>query len=188
MKILWNFLVRENLELINWVPLYFCSLFIYASGMYSFGKGIIKKIGFLWITYGQIIGGIVFILFPASSIGIQPLFHVLTIHSLIYHVLTAYTGIILIIKYLGEFKFKDIILYSITTLLAELFVFIFNLIFNTNLMFINEPGVIEPLKIVVKIFGPLYPLINGLFQGVGTFILSYWIILLFRKIFHKDLR
>ena len=74
LKIIWNFVVRENLELINWIPLYFCSLFIYASGMYSFGKGIVKEIGYLWITYGQIIGGIVFIFFPASSVGLAQKF------------------------------------------------------------------------------------------------------------------
>lgn len=187
LKIIWNFLVRENLELINWVPLYFCSLFIYASGMYSLGKGIIKKIGFLWITCGQIIGGVVFILFPASSVGIQPLFHVLTLHSWIYHILTAYVGIILIIKNINIFKFKDILLYGSTTLIMELFVFIFNVIFKTNLMFINEPGVIGPLQYVVDIFGYFYPLIIGLFQGLGTFILSYWIILIIRKINNKDL-
>lgn len=187
LKIIWNFVVRENLELINWIPLYFCSLFIYASGMYSFGKGIVKEIGYLWITYGQIIGGIVFIFFPASSVGIQPLCHVLTLHSWIYHLLTTYTGIILIIKNLNTFKFSDIKLYSITILGAELFVYLFNLVFKTNLMFINEPGVIAPLQYVVDVFKDFYPLIIGLFQGLGTFILSYWIILLIRKIYNKDL-
>lgn len=187
LKIIWNFCVRTNLELINWVPLYFCSLFIYASGMYSYGKGMIKKIGLFLITYGQIIGGLVFLVFPASSVGIQPLCHILTIHSLVYHVLTGYAGIILIIKNLEVFKFGDIKIYGPTILGIELFVYLFNIIFDTNMMFINGPGVIEPLNYVLNIFGSFYPLIIGLFQGLGSFILSYWIIKIIRKFKNKDL-
>lgn len=187
LKIIWNFCVRTNLELINWVPLYFCSIFIYASGMYSYGKGMIKKIGLFLISYGQIIGGLVFLLFPASSVGIQPLCHILTIHSWVYHVLTGYVGIILIIKNLEIFKFSDIKIYGPTILGIELFVYLFNIIFDTNMMFINEPGVIEPLNYILNIFGCFYPLIIGLFQGLGSFILSYWIIKIIRKIKNKDL-
>lgn len=182
LKIIWNFVYRTNIELNNWVPLYFCSLFIYASGMYSYGKGIIKKIGFLWMTYGQIIGGLVFILFPSSSVGIQPLFHVLTFHSWIYHVLTAYVGIILIFKNLDSFKSHDIKLYTITILSVELFVYIFNVIFDSNLMFINSPGVVEPLKYVQNIFGAFYPLIIGISQCIGSFLISFGIIKFFKKI------
>lgn len=188
LKIIWNFCVRTNLELINWVPLYFCSIFIYASGMYSYGKGLIRKIGLYLIVYGQIIGGIVFLLYPASSVGIQPLVHILTMHSWVYHVLTGYVGIVLIIHYFNEYKFSDIKIYGITILGIELFVYLFNIIFDTNLMFINEPGVIEPLNYVLDIFGAFYPLVIGLFQGIGTFILSYGIIKIVRKIKNKDLR
>ena len=188
LKIIWNFCVRTNLELINWVPLYFCSIFIYASGMYSYGKGLIRKIGLYLIVYGQIIGGIVFLLYPASSVGIQPLVHILTMHSWVYHVLTGYVGIVLIIHYFNEYKFSDIKIYGITILGIELFVYLFNIVFDTNLMFINEPGVIEPLNYVLDIFGVFYPLVIGLFQGIGTFILSYGIIKIVRKIKNKDLR
>lgn len=189
LKIIWNFLVRDNIVLNNWVPLYFCSLFIYASGMYAFGKGIIKKIGLLWIVYGQLIGGIVFVFYPSSSIGIQPFFHVLTFHSLIYHVITAYVGIILIYKNINYLTFKDIKLYAITILSVELFVYLFNIIFDANMMFLNNPGVVSPLALVQKIFKSFYPLAVGIVQCFATFLMSFGIIKLLKyKIKNKDLR
>ena len=185
LKIVWNLVYRTDKSPNNWVPLYFCSLFIYALAMISFGKGRIKEVGVLWIIYGQIIGALAFIIYPSSSIGIHPLIHVLTIHSWIYHVISLYFGLLLIITnyyktYDGVSKnssFKhNFLTYFLSIMAIEAFVFIFNLICGTNLMFINEPGVVPVLEVVVRVFGVMYPLIIGVVQAVGTFFGGFLII------------
>ena len=48
------------------LPLYYCSLLLYAGLMSSFGKGKIKRIGDVFLATGGIIGGIVFIIMPTT--------------------------------------------------------------------------------------------------------------------------
>ena len=185
LKIIWNLTLRTDKSPNNWIPLYFCSLFIYALGFIAFGKGRIKEVGVLWIVYGQIIGALAFILYPSSSLEIQPLIHVLSIHSWVYHVLALYIGLLFIIT--GYYKTYDgkennqtfkhnFLTYFISIMIIELFVYILNLICHTNLMFLNEPGVVPILEIVLRVFGFFYPLIIGVVQASGTFFGGFLIL------------
>ena len=181
LKIVWNLTIRTDKSMDNWVPLYVCSLFIYALGMVSFGKGKIKEIGIILIIYGQIVGAIAFILYPSSSIGIHPLIHILSIHSLIYHASALYIGLLLLISgYYKEYAQTSIKhnfhIYFLTVFIIEVFVYVFNLIFKTNLMFINEPGVVPILQKVQDIFGDSYPLVISITQALGTFIIGLSIV------------
>ena len=192
LKIVWNLVYRTDKSPNNWVPLYFCSLFIYALCMVGYGKGMIKEVGILWIIYGQIIGALAFIIYPSSSIGIHPLIHILTIHSWLYHVVSLYIGLLfLITKYYKTYDSEnekernikhDFLTYFISIIIIEVLVYIFNLIFKTNLMFINEPGVVPALEIVVKVFGIFYPVIIAITQAIGTFFGGYLIIKLINLI------
>lgn len=191
LKIAWNLIFRTDKSMNNWVPLYFCSLYIYATALFTFGKGVIKETGTLWLVFGQIIGGVVFLLYPSSSIGIHPLIHVLSIHSWIYHILASYTGLLLLIT--GYYKLgdkdktkKEFLIYLVSILIIELFVYIFNLIFDTNLMFINNPGVVAPLELVVKVFGIFYPVIIGLSQALFTYLGGYLLVKLVTKLKYKN--
>ena len=193
-KIIWNLTLRTDKSPNNWIPLYFCSLFIYALGFIAFGKGRIKEVGVLWIVYGQIIGALAFILYPSSSLEIQPLIHVLSIHSWVYHVLALYIGLLFIIT--GYYKTYDgkennqtfkhnFLTYFISIMIIELFVYILNLICHTNLMFLNEPGVVPILEIVLRVFGFFYPLIIGVVQASGTFFGGFFILKLITIIQNK---
>lgn len=197
LKIIWNVTLRSDKSPNNWVPLYFCSLFIYALGMVSFGKGKIKEIGVLWIVYGQIIGALAFILYPSSSLEIQPLIHVLSIHSWIYHVISLYIGLLFIItnyyktydgKEHNETLRHDFLYYFVSIMAVELLVYIFNLICHTNLMFLNEPGVVPILELVVRVFGYFYPLIIAIVQASGTFLGGFLFVKLINLIKKKRMK
>ncbi len=197
LKIIWNVTLRTDKSPNNWVPLYFCSLFIYALGMVSFGKGKIKEIGVLWIVYGQIIGALAFILYPSSSLEIQPLIHVLSIHSWIYHVISLYIGLLFIItNYYKTYDSKEhnetlrhnFLYYFVSIMAVELLVYIFNLICNTNLMFLNEPGVVPILELVVRVFGYFYPLIIAIVQASGTFLGGFLFVKLINLIKKKRMK
>ena len=71
----------------SWLPLYFCSLFIYSLWL-SFSKyDFIKTMGYSYMAIGGIIGGVCFMIFPSTSIGLFPIWHPSSIFSLIYHLL-----------------------------------------------------------------------------------------------------
>ena len=70
-------------------------------------------------------------------------------------------------------------------MIIELFVYILNLICHTNLMFLNEPGVVPALEIVLNIFGFFYPIIIGVVQAIGTFFGGFLILKLITIIQNK---
>ena len=43
---------------------------------------------------GSVIGGVVFILYPSTSLPTYPAFHILSIHSFLYHGIMVYLGIL----------------------------------------------------------------------------------------------
>ena len=69
----------------NYVPLYYCSLLLYAGLLSSFAKGELQRIGDVFLATGGIIGGIVFILYPSTSLPVYPMFHMVSLHSFFFH-------------------------------------------------------------------------------------------------------
>ena len=126
----------------NYVPLYYCSLLLYAGGLSSFGKGNLKRIGDVFLATGGIIGGIVFIIFPTTSLLYYPMLHIVSIHSFIYHGIMVYLGLLINFTNYIQLEKKDIIYYSSFVGIACILAYIVNIIFDSNLMFIskNFPG------------------------------------------------
>lgn len=182
LKIIWNLTIRDEHSPNNWVPLYFCSLYIFALPMSAFGRKHIKLMGDSFLLFGGVAGGLAFILYPSSSLPIFPLLQVLTLHSLIFHVLLVSTSIIIIITRYYQPKFKDIWLYLIFTTGMSIITFFVNLIFDLNLMFISEPGFIEPLKAVKNVFGIFYTPAIILGQNLGAFFIGYLCYIIIRPL------
>ena len=65
----------------NYVPLYYCSILLYAGTLSSFFKGKLKRMGDVFLATGGIIGGIVFILLPTTSLPAYPALHIVSLHS-----------------------------------------------------------------------------------------------------------
>ena len=175
LKIIWNLTVRENVTRNDWIPLYYCSIFIYASGLASYGKGKLKELGEACLFFGQIVAGSAFLLYPSTALAIHPLLHVLTIHSLVYHSLAIYIGILIVISGYYKPNLKVFGLYSISLFVFSALVYGFNIIFGTNMMFLNDAVGIKPLMIVYNISKVFYPVIVSLAQIVGSFFISFGI-------------
>ena len=61
-------IINDGISTINnYVPLYYCSLLIYAGLLSSLGKGKIKRVGDVFLVTGGMIGGLTFIIFPTKS-------------------------------------------------------------------------------------------------------------------------
>ena len=175
------FYQKLSSKLDDWVPLYFCSLTMYALGMSSFCKGKIKELGDTFLFFGGVISGLCFLLYPTTALIIRPLIHPLTIHSMIFHCVSVFSGLMVVInKYFIPNK-KHIVSYLIFTLSFSLIAYIVNLLTNHNFMLISSPWEMKPLQLIYDIVGPFYPLVIALGQCLITFYLSYLGYILYSK-------
>ena len=117
------------------LPLYYCSLLLYAGLMSSFGKGKIKRIGDVFLATGGIIGGIVFIIMPTTSLPTYPMLHFISLHSFLYHGTMVYIGLLINATNYIELELKDIIYFAELVGGICIIALIVNNTFDGNLMF-----------------------------------------------------
>lgn len=91
------FNVKQNsFSAVNtYLPLYYCSVLLYAGVLSSFGKGTLKMVGDVSLATGSIVCGIIFIIYPSTSLPMYPAFHFLSIHSFLIHGVMIYLGILI---------------------------------------------------------------------------------------------
>ena len=166
-----------------WVPLAFCSLFIYSLYMSGFAKGVIEKIGQSYIAGGGILAGLFFILFPTTSLMRHPLLHYMCFHSLIFHGAMFYLGIVYLMRKAYTFNLKEYKYYIIFVSIFSIIAIIINIIFDCNMMFYKEPYNM-PIKLVVDIYN-FSKVIYTLFIFIAyssLYLLTYLFYLLIKKI------
>lgn len=181
LKIIWNLTLRIDVSYEDYVPLYLCSFFIYFSLLFSFTKkdSKINYVAKLFLFYTGFSGGIAFILFPTTALLVFPLLHVLSFHSLIYHVLMVIVSVWML-RFLKP-NIKDFKLYSIVLLSIEFVLIIVNLICSSNFMMLNMPFEIGILEMIYNFCPAIYPVI----MAVGQLLLTFFVPLLLFKVFEK---
>ncbi len=158
----------------NYVPLYYCSLLLYAGFLSSFTKGNLKRTGDVFLATGGIIGGIIFIIMPTTSLPTYPMLHMVSLHSFFFHGMMVYLGILINKTKYIELKKEDFKYYAILVGIVCIFAYIVNQIFDSNLMFIskNFPG--TPIEILYKISGSYYPIVASIGQMTIPFFIVYY--------------
>lgn len=157
----------------TYIPLYYCSILLYATLFSSFGKGKIKKCGDVFIETGGIIGGVVFLLFPTTSLPEYPAFHFFSVHSFLYHGIMVYLGIVLNKSEYQPLNVKDVGYNVILVGLVSIDAYILNVNLGSNLMFISRPLPNTPLTTIYNITGDLYGIFMFLIQAVLPFYAVY---------------
>ncbi len=107
-KLIWGTSVGRYSDWYDYLPLWFCSLFIPISLIAGFGKGKIQYIALTFLFYGGIVGGLAYLIFPTTSIGRYPVFHFISFHSMFYHVLMIYMGFFVIYHQFIKPSMKDL--------------------------------------------------------------------------------
>ena len=160
----------------NYVPLYYCSLLLYAGLLSSFAKGELQRIGDVFLATGGIIGGIVFILYPSTSLPVYPMFHMVSLHSFFFHGTMIYLGLLINKTHYIELKASDIKYFATIVGTICVLAYIVNKIFGSNLMFISQnfPGM--PIEIIYNATGPLFTLVMSLGQMTLPFYMVYGIV------------
>ena len=153
-KIAFN-LIRGSIRAVNeYLPLYYCSMLLYAGVLSSFGKGILKRTGDVFLATGSIVGGIIFMLLPTTSLPSYPMFHFISIHSFIFHGTMVYLGILVNATNYIKLEKNDIKYFASLVGILCIIALIVNSIFDSNLMFISKNFPNTPIEW-------LYNLTNG---------------------------
>ena len=142
----------------------------------SFAKGEIQRIGDVFLATGGIIGGIVFILYPSTSLPAYPMFHMVSLHSFFFHGTMIYLGLLINKTHYIDLKASDIKYFAALVGTICVLAYIVNKIFGSNLMFISQnfPGM--PIEIIYNATGPLFTLVMSLGQMTLPFYIVYGIV------------
>lgn len=170
-KIIFNFIIGNINNVNTYVPLYFCSLLLYAGIFSGFCQNKLKRIGDVFLASGGLFAGIAFLISPGTSLGIYPLFHFISFQSLFYHAVMIYLGIIIAKYGYYNIKLSDVKYYALLLFIFCFFAYIVNTFFNGNLMFIKEGFGL--FKIIENFSNNLYPFIMVIGQMTVPFYLGF---------------
>ncbi len=165
----------------NYVPLYYCSLLLYAGALASFAKGKLQRIGEVFLATGGIIGGFTFIIFPTTSLPTYPMWHIVSLHSFLYHGIMVYLGILINITNYITLQLNDIKYYAFLVFIVCILAYTINNIFDSNLMFISKDFPGTPIEILYRATGPFYTIIAIIAQMTLPFYVIYGIKNIWRK-------
>ena len=167
------------------VPLYYCSLLLYSGLMSSFGKGAIKKIGDVFIATGGIIGGLVFIACPTTSLPEYPIIHFVSFHSFFYHGTMLYLGLLVHITKYVKLQLSDLKYYATLLFVICMFAYAINTVYGSNLMFISQDFPGSPLSFFYNNMGMFFGPTMILVQMTLPFLIVYGIIRIIYKVQEK---
>ena len=173
----------------DFIPLYYCSLILYAGIFSSCFRGLLRRVGDCFIATGGLVGGLVFLLMPTTSLPRYPAFHFISWHSFLLHGLMIYLGLLLLVRGTYRIQLRDIrycaALVSIMCMLALVFNTVYDHISGNalaNLMFVSKDFPGTPITVLYRLCGPFFTVFMWLVQSFGPFLFVYWMSLLFKKI------
>ncbi len=169
----------------SWIPLYFCSLFLYACVLINLPWKRVQDIGWSYIVFGGVVASIGFIIMPSTSLALFPIWHPGSIHSMIYHWLMAYSGIIAIVNKIYMPKLWHFVYYFYFTGFFSVIAVVVNSMLNTNMMFLSNPFGISWLQAVINYSPTLYALLAYFAQCVALYFASYLIYFIYTKISYR---
>lgn len=180
-KILFKVKIGDTKNIGNYVPLYYCSILLYAGALASFAKGKLQRIGEVFLATGGIIGGFTFIIFPTTSLPTYPMWHIVSLHSFLYHGIMVYLGILINITNYITLQLNDIKYYAFLVFIVCILAYTINNIFDSNLMFISKDFPGTPIEILYRATGPFYTIIAIIAQMTLPFYVIYGIKNIWRK-------
>ena len=194
-KILFVLLVAGSRNPNDFVPLYYCSIVLYAGVLSSLPEGRLRCAGDCFLATAGLVGGLAYLISPTSTLLQYPAFHVLSLHSFFLHGAMVYLGLLLLIRGVYRPVFRDILYPATIISVVCALALLFNLVYDrangvaiANLMFLsqNTPG--TPLAWIWRLTGRFYTPFMWLVQAYGPFLLAFWATELFRKIKQRKIQ
>ena len=178
-KILFVLLVTESSNPNDFIPLYYCSLILYAGLLASVGKGLLQKLGDVFIATGGVAGGICFLICPNTSLPRYPAFHFISFHSFLLHGLMVFLGLLLLMRGIYRIRLGDIKYCAGLVSAMCAVAYAFNLLWDhfnpdrawANLMFMSKDFPGTPVSILYRLAGPVFPVLMWLIQAFIPFLI-----------------
>ena len=172
-KIVFNLKIGNAHNVNTYIPLYYCSILLYAGLLSSFGKGKAKRMGDVFLATGAFVGGSIFLFFPTTSLPTYPIFHYISLQSFLYHGCMVYLSLLVLKTKYIELEKRDAIYYFVLILIISIVALIINNIFGSNLMFISKDFPGTPLTILYHLTGKLVTPIMIVIQMTLPFLVVY---------------
>ena len=193
-KILFVLQVTKSRNPNDYVPLYYCSLMLYAGLFSSLGKGWLRKMGDVFISTGGLVGGACFLIIPNTSLPRYPAFHFVSLHSFLLHGLMVYLGLLMLRRYrpvIKDLKYCAVLI-SAMCAVALAFNFIWDRTHPTqavaNLMFMSKDFPGTPITVLYRLTGPFFSLFMWLIQAFLPFLGVWGLYLLTVRLMGKRSR
>lgn len=166
----------------DYLPIWFCSLFIPFSLLAGFGKGKVRELALSFMYYGGLIGGSTYLVFPTTSIGRYPFWHFITFHSMFFHTIMIFMALYIVKNQLIKPSMKDMKGYVLLIIGACVLAYVVNENLGTNYMFLAKPASNNALlQLALAIAGPLYPVLITLWQAFVSFFMALGLYQLYAK-------
>ncbi len=179
--------VTYGIDEVEFIPLYFCSLFMYCGVFASITKvKWLETTGLSFLTMGGIIGAIAFFSYPDACIPNYPIYHYMCLRTMLYHGAMIYIGFLILITGYYKPKAKDFLNYFIALMIIGILAYILNVVNGQNLMYISRPLNFELSKVVYNWNPTLYPFLFLILQVTVPFWASYSIYQLVNYIILKQ--
>ena len=168
-KIIFNIAIGNGKNPNTFIPLYYCSITLYAGLFSGFSEGKLKHTGDVFIATGAIVGGLSFLICPNTSLSIYPAWHYISIQSFVFHGAMLYLGILVNITEYIKLEWKDITYYFSFVGAICVIALLYNQIHDSNLMFIskNFPG--TPIEPIYEFTGKYFTILMSIVQCTVPF-------------------
>ncbi len=191
-KIIWNIAMYgvSSEAMKHYIPLYYCSLYIYALWGITHGRGKIQRASYAWLVWGGIIAGIAFLSYPSSSLLLYPAYHFLSIYSIMFHTFLVLTGILIVYHNVYRFKLNDFLYYFVFSLIFMVVAVVVNKTLSLNMMFLEFPIDIGILEIIYDYSSVIFQISFFIFQLFAPYFVTLLVVKLFAlrypQIVHND--
>lgn len=174
-KIAFVLLVARTRNPNEYVPLYYCSITLYAGALSSLCKGTLRRVGDAFLATGCLVGGAVFLCVPLTSLSRYPAWHFISLHSFLLHALMVYLALLVLWRGDYRVRLRDILYHGALVSTVCAVALAFNLCYDArhgdapvaNLMFISKDFPGTPISFFYHLCGPLlYPAAAMLAQSL----------------------
>lgn len=169
----------------SYMPLYFCSLFIFAIWLTFSKNKAIKNCGYSYITMGGALASVTYLFYPSTSLPLFPIWHPSTLHSFWYHWTMLFLGLIVLKRKEYIPCAKDSVKFFIFIVAACIPSVIINERFGTNCMFLGNPFNLPILDGILQYSKVLYIAVAVFGQAVAIYWASLGLYKLFIKLLNR---
>lgn len=157
----------------DWMPLFYCSLFLFAVWFSLCKNERLKRLGYSYMTMGGVAAAAFYTIYPSTGLGMYPLWHPAALHGIAYHFVMCYTGMLVLLK--GKFvpTAKDSVVYFLFVFGACIPSYFFNEWLDCNCMFLHDAFGLPFLDGILQASHFAYMAIVSLAQAVGMYWLNY---------------